>query len=205
MKCYLQRLYKVQHPKAVQAGAPHYPAHVGAQVRTAPCAVGAHPVRQRRVANPRDSFEDGKPHTVYLSRQVLGMFEELRDLAGDSALVLPGRGSLTKPFAANALNKALEGVNFDMAPFTIHDLRRTGSTLLHEQGLSIGRGEEGAEPQHRRHSRCVQPSRICRAEESHAAKLGRLRQRSERCQPHVGVSHGRPDNGDGRDVRRCLG
>ncbi len=77
----------------------------------------------------------GKPHTVYMSRQVCALFRELQVLAGDSDLVLPGRGSLTKPFAANALNKALEGLSFPMDPFTIHDLRRTGSTLLHEQGF----------------------------------------------------------------------
>ena len=77
----------------------------------------------------------GKPHAVYMSRQVCDLFRELQELAGDSALVLPGRGSLTKPFAENALNKALEGLSFPMEPFTIHDLRRTGSTLLHEQGF----------------------------------------------------------------------
>ncbi len=32
--------------------------------------------------------------------------------------------------------KALEGVNFPIPPFTIHDLRRTGSTILHERGFS---------------------------------------------------------------------
>ncbi len=63
------------------------------------------------------------------------MFEELRKLSGTSALVLPGRGSLTRPFASNALSKALEGISFDMEPFTIHDLRRTGATLLHERGF----------------------------------------------------------------------
>ena len=85
---------------------------------------------------PEAHSKTGKPHTVYLSKQALGIFQALKDLAGDSALVLPGRGSLTRPFASNALNKALEGVSFDMPPFTIHDLRRTGSTLLHEQGFS---------------------------------------------------------------------
>ena len=85
---------------------------------------------------PESHSKTGKPHTVYLSRQVLAMFEELKSLAGNSNLVLPGRGSETRPFASNALNKALEGVNFGMAPFTIHDLRRTGSTLLHEQGFA---------------------------------------------------------------------
>lgn len=84
---------------------------------------------------PESNSKTGKPHTVYLSRQVFAMFEELKNLAGDSKLALPGRGSETRPFASNALNKALEGVTFPIAPFTIHDLRRTGSTLLHEQGF----------------------------------------------------------------------
>jgi integrase len=85
---------------------------------------------------PADHSKTGKPHIVYLALQVSTMFRELRSLAGDSELVLPGRGSLVKPFAANALNKALEGVNFPIPPFTIHDLRRTGSTILHEHGFS---------------------------------------------------------------------
>ncbi len=72
--------------------------------------------------------------------------EELRNPAGPSLLVLPGRGSLTRPFAANALNKALEGISFQMPPFTIHDLRRTGSTLLHEQGFSSDVIEKALNP-----------------------------------------------------------
>ncbi len=84
---------------------------------------------------PEANSKTGKPHIIYLSRQTHAMFEELRELASDSDLVLPGRGSLTRPFASNALNKALEGINFPIPPFTIHDLRRTGSTLLHEQGF----------------------------------------------------------------------
>jgi integrase len=63
------------------------------------------------------------------------MFRELRALAGASDLVLPGRNSIRRPFAANALNKALEGLTFDMDPLTIHDLRRTGATLLTERGF----------------------------------------------------------------------
>jgi integrase len=85
---------------------------------------------------PEEQSKTGKPHTVYLSEQVREMFQELRDLAGDSELVLPGRGSLTKPFASNALNQAMGAMSFPIPPFTIHDLRRTGSTILHEQGFS---------------------------------------------------------------------
>jgi integrase len=85
---------------------------------------------------PEENAKTGKPHIVYLSSQVAAMFRQLKALAGDSELVMPGRGSLTKPFAANALNKALEGLTFDMDPLTIHDLRRTGATLLTEHGFN---------------------------------------------------------------------
>ena len=85
---------------------------------------------------PEDNAKTGKPHIVYLSTQVAAMFQELKALAGESELVLPGRSSIRKPFAANALNKALEGLTFDMDPLTIHDLRRTGATLLTEKGFN---------------------------------------------------------------------
>ena len=72
---------------------------------------------------------------MYLSTQTVELFRGLKELASESAWVLPGRSSLSKPFAANALNKALENLNFGIPPFTIHDMRRTGSTLLHEKGF----------------------------------------------------------------------
>ena len=63
------------------------------------------------------------------------MFEELKGLAGDSEVVLPGRGSHSRPFSGNAMNQALGATTFPIDPFTIHDLRRTASTLLNEQGF----------------------------------------------------------------------
>jgi integrase len=85
---------------------------------------------------PAENSKTGKPHIVYLSPQALALFDELRLLAGASELVLPGRGSLTKPFAHNAINNALKVAlrGQDIPAFTIHDLRRTASTLLHEHG-----------------------------------------------------------------------
>ena len=85
---------------------------------------------------PEENAKTGKPHIVYVSTQVAAMFQELKALAGESELVLPGRSSLRKPFAANALNQALDGLTFDMDPLTIHDLRRTGATLLTEKGFN---------------------------------------------------------------------
>ena len=43
---------------------------------------------------------------------------------------------MAKPFSHNAMNQAMGSITFDMPPFTIHDLRRTGSTILHENGFS---------------------------------------------------------------------
>lgn len=85
---------------------------------------------------PVENSKTGKPHIVYLSTQAQMLFKELKSLASSSVWVLPGRGTLAKPFANNALNQALK-VSLqgqEIPAFTIHDLRRTASTLLHEQG-----------------------------------------------------------------------
>lgn len=85
---------------------------------------------------PVENSKTGKPHIVYLSTQAQTLFRELKSLASSSDWVLPGRGTLAKPFANNALNQALK-VSLqgqEIPAFTIHDLRRTASTLLHEQG-----------------------------------------------------------------------
>lgn len=85
---------------------------------------------------PAEHSKTGKPHIVYLARQSIALFRELQRLAGGSGLVMPGRGSLTKPFAHNSINNALKVALRGQAipAFTIHDLRRTASTLLHENG-----------------------------------------------------------------------
>ncbi|MEO5697116.1 MAG: integrase arm-type DNA-binding domain-containing protein [Burkholderiaceae bacterium] len=85
---------------------------------------------------PVENSKTGKSHIVYLSRQSLALFKELRILAGGSELVMPGRGSLSKPFAHNSINTALKVALQGQAipAFTVHDLRRTASTLLHESG-----------------------------------------------------------------------
>ena len=83
---------------------------------------------------PAEHSKTGKPHIVFLSSQAVALFKELHALAGGSELVMPGRGSLTKPFAHNAINSALKVAlaGQPIPAFTVHDLRRTASTLLHE-------------------------------------------------------------------------
>jgi integrase len=83
---------------------------------------------------PGTLTKTGAPHIVYLSTQALTLFNNLKELSGDSLLVMPGRMSSRKPFSANALNQALDGVTFELDAFTIHDMRRTASTLLNGNG-----------------------------------------------------------------------
>jgi integrase len=86
---------------------------------------------------PAENTKNGKPHVVYLSSQVAEMFRELSAFAGDSDFVLPGRSGAHKRLAHNTLNRALERLTFpNLEALTIHDLRRTASTLLHERGFS---------------------------------------------------------------------
>jgi Phage integrase family len=78
----------------------------------------------------------GKPHIVYLSSQITAMFRELKVLACGSAWVLEGRSGRSG-LGRNTLNNAVARLPFtNLEPMTIHDLRRTASTLLHEKGFS---------------------------------------------------------------------
>ena len=85
-------------------------------------------------------------HLVPLSRQAVELFRELRKLAGRSPYVLPSlEGRRDKPMAESSLNWALWQITrkrngkapiLTIPHFTLHDLRRTGSTLLHEMGYA---------------------------------------------------------------------
>ncbi len=82
---------------------------------------------------PKEHSKNRREHIIYLSSQALDLFRELQTLAGGSPFVLPGRLSLNRPYAPNVLNETLTSLSFDMPHFTVHDLRRTASTILHEK------------------------------------------------------------------------
>lgn len=81
---------------------------------------------------PASKMKMSKPHTVYLSRQAVALFQRLRSLAGNSRYVLPSY--TCQPFSGSSLNAALESLRTSIAHFTVHDLRRTGATMLREMG-----------------------------------------------------------------------
>jgi integrase len=83
------------------------------------------------------------PHNVYLSNQVLDMLIALKTCAAGSRYLLPSRYDPDKPMAGATLNLVLRSVveaakadGVMMTDFSPHDLRRTGSTLLHEAGFN---------------------------------------------------------------------
>ena len=74
---------------------------------------------------------------VYMSDQVIEIFKELKTIAGDEPYVFVGRQSNTH-ISHNAFNTAQKSALAltDIPDFTIHDLRRTASTHLNEQGFN---------------------------------------------------------------------
>lgn len=74
---------------------------------------------------------------VYMSDQVMEIFKELKAIAGNEPYVFVGRkrGTHISHNAFNTAQKAALALT-DIPNFTIHDLRRTASTHLNEQGFN---------------------------------------------------------------------
>ncbi|WP_180081878.1 tyrosine-type recombinase/integrase [Acinetobacter sp. YH12201] len=74
---------------------------------------------------------------VYMSDQTISILNALKVIAGNEPYVFVGRKSGTH-ISHNAFNTAQKNVLklTTLPPFTIHDLRRTASTHLHEQGFN---------------------------------------------------------------------
>jgi integrase len=84
-----------------------------------------------------------RPHVVYLSRQALDIFVALHTCAAGSKFVLPSRYNADRCMSKATLNRVTQLVverakaaGLPLEPFTVHDLRRTGSTLLNELGFN---------------------------------------------------------------------
>jgi integrase len=80
---------------------------------------------------------------VYLSRQALDIFVALHTCAAGSKFVLPSRYDADRCMSNATLNRVTQIVaerakaaGLPLEPFTVHDLRRTGSTLLNEIGFN---------------------------------------------------------------------
>ena len=73
------------------------------------------------------------PHVVPLSKQSLGLLEQLRKISFDQDLVFPGDVNPKKPMSNNTLLFALYRMGY-RGRMTGHGFRGVASTILHEQG-----------------------------------------------------------------------
>ena len=92
---------------------------------------------------PKERMKRSKAHNVYLSDQMVDIFIALKTCAGNSRYVLPSRYDADAPMSRATFNRITTAVveraqkeGLPLEPFTVHDLRRTGSTLLNELGFN---------------------------------------------------------------------
>ncbi|HQT83494.1 MAG: integrase [Acidiphilium sp. 37-64-53] len=92
---------------------------------------------------PKERMKRSKAHNVYLSLQAVDIFIALKTCAGNSRYVLPSRYDADAPMSRATFNRITTAVvvrakkeGLPLEPFTVHDLRRTGSTLLNELGFN---------------------------------------------------------------------
>jgi integrase len=94
-------------------------------------------------AIPKERMKRARAHNVYLSQQAIDIFIALKTCAGNSRFVLPSRYDADAPMSRATFNRITMSVaerakkeGLPLEPFTVHDLRRTGSTLLNELGFN---------------------------------------------------------------------
>lgn len=92
---------------------------------------------------PKERMKKRRSHIIYLSRQAMDIMTSFKVCAMGSEYLIPGRYDLRKPLSNAALNNVIDGVvkrinakGISFEPLTVHDLRRTASTLLHEAGFN---------------------------------------------------------------------
>ncbi|MEO6659862.1 MAG: tyrosine-type recombinase/integrase [Burkholderiaceae bacterium] len=92
---------------------------------------------------PKERMKAGRPHNVYLSQQALDILIAFKTCFGASSYLHPGRYETKLPISAATLNRVIDATvklirdhGEEFEPFTVHDLRRTASTVLHEVGFN---------------------------------------------------------------------
>jgi integrase len=94
-------------------------------------------------AIPKERMKRSKAHNVYLSQQSLDIMIALKTCAASSRYVLPSRYDADEPMSRATFNRITMAIaqrakkeGLPLESFTVHDLRRTGSTLLNEVGFN---------------------------------------------------------------------
>ena len=126
---------------------------------------------------PKERMKRSKAHNVYLSQQCIDIMIALKTCAGNSRYLLPSRYDADAPMSRATFNRVTYAVveraqkeGLPLEPFTVHDLRRTGSTLLNELGFNSDWIEKCLAHEDGRSSRGVYNKAECPSSE-HSAQL----------------------------------
>ncbi|HEJ9467452.1 TPA: tyrosine-type recombinase/integrase [Proteus mirabilis] len=99
--------------------------------------------KNRQWVIPKGRMKGRKEHVIYLSDQAMDIITGMKVCAMGSDYLMPGRYDIKKPLSNAALNNVIDGTvkrinekGIEFEPVTVHDLRRTASTLLHEAGYN---------------------------------------------------------------------
>lgn len=99
--------------------------------------------KNRQWVIPKGRMKGRKEHVIYLSDQAMDILTGMKVCAMGSDYLMPGRYDIKKPLSNAALNNVIDGTvkrinekGIEFEPVTVHDLRRTASTLLHEVGYN---------------------------------------------------------------------
>ena len=99
--------------------------------------------KNRQWVIPKGRMKGRKEHVIYLSDQAMDILTGMKVCAMGSNYLMPGRYDIKKPLSNAALNNVIDGTvkrinekGIEFESVTIHDLRRTASTLLHEAGYN---------------------------------------------------------------------
>lgn len=99
--------------------------------------------KNRQWVIPKGRMKGRKEHIIYLSDQAMDILTGMKVCAMGSDYLMPGRYDIKKPLSNAALNNVIDGTvkrinekGIEFEPVTVHDLRRTASTLLHEAGYN---------------------------------------------------------------------
>lgn len=79
------------------------------------------------------------PHTVYLTKQAVGILQQAKQLSGNSDWVFPTVSRLSEPMAECTINHLFSRLKADGScpvDFAPHGLRSTFSTLANEEGIA---------------------------------------------------------------------
>lgn len=84
---------------------------------------------------PAGKMKARRPHAVPLSRQVLELFKELKEVSGGEGFMFPAFHTRLRPMSENTINAAFRRMGFSKDEMTAHGFRSTASTMLNESGL----------------------------------------------------------------------